>query len=255
MQGYTAVVMILNFVVNGLLLLGTNSLCGVSVCLFRCILGASVCGIYSGLCLVPQLHFLGNPFWHTVSLIIVVLLAYGIHKTTWRRGALFAVLYLALNGLAHDIGDGGVVSMLLAFAGLCVLCLMGFRIQIGDNTYVPVEIMQGDTCLQLTALKDTGNMLQDPVTGTPVLVIGAEAAGKLTGLTKEQLGKPVETMGAIPGLRLIPYKSIGKDNGLMLALKFANVKIGNWQGSRLVAFAPEGLGKEGMFEALTGGMV
>ena len=33
-----------------------------------------------------------------------------------------------------------------------------------------------------------------------------------------------------------------------------NVKIGNWQGSTLVAFAPESLSAEGAYQALTGGV-
>ena len=98
----------------------------------------------------------------------------------------------------------------------------------------------------------TGNTLQDPVTGQPVLVIGADAANRLTGLSREQLRSPVESLEALPGLRLVPYRTVG-GSGLMLARKYQNVKIGKWKGSQLVAFAPERLG--GGYEALTGGAV
>ena len=104
------------------------------------------------------------------------------------------------------------------------------------------------------ALRDTGNTLRDPITGGEVLVIGADAAGELTGLTQAQLRNPIDSLGTIPGLRLIPYHSIGNEGGFLLALKLQNVKIGSWKGSSLVAFAPEGLNLEGTYQALTGGV-
>ena len=102
------------------------------------------------------------------------------------------------------------------------------------------------------ALRDTGNCLIDPITGGSVLVIGAQAAEKLTGLTAGQLKDPLRTMGQLPGLRLIPYKTIG-NTGFLLALKIPEAKIGNRQGSTIVAFSPLILGTN--YQALTGGTV
>ena len=85
------------------------------------------------------------------------------------------------------------------------------------------------------------------------MIVGPKAAGKLTGLTQSQLEHPVETMGTIPGLRLIPYQTVGQSNGLLLGLKLPNSKIGSWRGSSLVAFAPQGLGENQAYQALTGG--
>lgn len=253
MQMYVGFVVLLSSAVDFLLLLGTNRLCGYRAGIGRCVLGAVAGGLHSGLCMMRPLRFLGNPLWRAVSLAGIALIGFGMHKSTWRRGAVFAILSLALNGIAQSFGGDGVVAVAAAAVGLCLLCFIGFRGRLPGQVFVPVEISQGDTSLQLTALRDTGNALQDPVTGQSVLVIDARSAGKLTGLTKAQLERPLETMGAIPGLRLIPYRAVGKDSGLMLAMKFQNVKIGKWKGSQLVAFAPEGLG--GTYEALTGGAV
>ena len=201
---------------------------------------------------MPGLHFLGNPLWRAVSLAGMALIAYGMQRSTLRRGAVFAVLSLALSGIAVGLGGNSLFSLLAAALGLGLLCILGFRGRGKEGSYVPVEIRNGETRIQLTALEDTGNTLRDPVTGQPVLVIGADAAHRLTGLSREQLQNPVESIGAIPGLRLVPYRTIS-NSGLLLALKFQNVKIGKWKGSSLVAFAPEGLG--GNHEALTGGVV
>ena len=119
---------------------------------------------------------------------------------------------------------------------------------------MPVELAYGDKHLHITALQDTGNTLRDPVTGRDVLVVGADVASELIGLTPHQLQSPVESVGVLPGLRLIPYHSVGT-RSFMLAMRLQNVKIGTWQGSSLVAFAPEGLSSEGTYQALTGGLV
>ena len=106
--------------------------------------------------------------------------------------------------------------------------------------------------MRLTALRDTGNSLRDPITGKPVLIVGADIAEKLTGLSPAALRDPVRTMGSLPGLRLIPYRTVG-NTGFLLALRIPSVKIGNRQGSALVAFSPHILGSG--YQALTGGTV
>lgn len=253
MQVFPWFVILLSFIVEFLLLLGGARLSGMPASVIRCLIGAAAGALHTGLCLLPGLDFLGNPLWRAVSIGGMALIAYGLQRSTLRRGAVFAVLSLALGGITSGLGDSGVFSWLASAAGLGLLCLLGFRGKMRGGKFVPVEIRSGDTKVHLTAMQDTGNTLCDPVTGRSVLVIDAEAASKLTGLSREQLQKPVETIGVIPGLRLVPYRTVGKENGLMLARKYQNVQIGKWKGSSLVAFAPEGLG--GDYEALTGGVV
>ncbi len=237
-------VSILSAVVTWLLLLGTSRICGGTLDPWGAVLGAVLMGLYSGICV--KLHFLGNGLVRGLGLVCVGVMAFPADRDLPRRTAVFVLLSLALGGVA----SGGVWSAVLAAAGLLVLCLTG---RPGGGACVPVELTHRGQRVQIMALRDTGNTLRDPVTGRPVLVVGAQVAENLTGLSREQLQKPVESMGAIPGLRLIPYQTIGQRGAMMLGMKLQNVKIGSWEGSSLVAFAPEGLG--GRYQALTGGCV
>jgi stage II sporulation protein GA (sporulation sigma-E factor processing peptidase) len=74
-------------------------------------------------------------------------------------------------------------------------------------------------------------------------------------LTQAQLQKPLETMAQrpIPGLRLIPYRAVGQDRGMLLALRFPQVYVGSRKIGALVAFAPEAVGEGDCYQALTGG--
>ena len=76
--------------------------------------------------------------------------------------------------------------------------------------------------------------------------------GLRLGLPADVLADPAGKM--LPGLRLIPYRAIGVAGGLLLAVRLEGVRIGNKNADTLVAFAPEGLGGNGTYRALTGGM-
>lgn len=255
MTVYLDVVMGLNFLVDFLLLLGTNRLCGYPFAPGKAALAAALGGIYGGICLLPGFHFLGNTLWRIVFFALMSITAFGLTKSAVRRGVTFVLLSMALGGVALGFGGRNMASLVAAAGLILLLCVIGFRDVLGSAAYVPVELRYQDKKLTLTALRDTGNTLRDPVTGKPVLVVGADVAKLLTGLSRQQLEKPVESVSALPGLRLIPYRTVGKECGMLLAVKMPQVKIGSWQGSGLVAFAPEGLSLGGEYQALTGGVL
>ena len=254
MTVYIDGVLFLNFLVDFLLLLAAGRLCGYPVRLVRAVSAGALGGIYAAVCLLPGFAFLGDLLWRVVSLAVMATIAYGCSVSAMRRGLVFVFLCMALGGAVMGIDKGGVLGILSAAGILCILCCVGFQGRLGGTTYVPVELYYGKRHLRLIALQDTGNALRDPVTGQQVLVIGADAAQKLTGLTKLQLQSPVESVGLFPGLRLIPYHSVG-GSGFLLALRIQKAKIGSWQGSTVVAFAPDGLSREGAYQALIGGVM
>lgn len=239
-----ALTVLINFTVNYLLLLACARLCRHTPELIRFLLAAGVGGAHALICLLPGCGFLGHTVFRLISILLMGVVAFGFGKQYLRRYAVFFLLCLAVDGAT---GKG----TLTVICGILMLFLL-FRKGRGQGGMVPVAISYGGKELSLTALRDTGNRLRDPVSGGEVMVIGAEAAKCLTGLTREQLKKPLETLGAIPGLRLIPYKAVGS-SGFLLGMKLPKVQIGSWKGSHVVAFAPEGLEKGSGFEALIGG--
>ncbi|MBR3978645.1 MAG: sigma-E processing peptidase SpoIIGA [Oscillospiraceae bacterium] len=256
MTVYLDMVILLNFLVDYLLLLGTNRLSGYPPGWGKAALGALLGSLYAGACLLPGLAFLGAIFYRVLLMFLIGSVSFGFSVSGLRRTLVFLLLSMALGGFALAIGEGDFFSLLTAAAILTAVCTFGFRSGPGSVNYVPVELQYGRTHIRLTALCDTGNSLRDPITGRPVLVVCDEIAGRLTGLTRQQLSAPLETIsrGELPGLRLIPYSAVGQPGGLLLAMRIPRVKIGKWQGSSLVAFAPERLSREGAYQALTGGM-
>lgn len=239
----------LNFLVNFFLLLGTEQIAGITPNYGKSLLAAAVGGIYAAICL--KYSALGGLLWRLCSIALMNCIAFG--RCFGARGILFLLQQLAISGIAAGLRSSGIFSVLLGAAGVCLVCLGGFWDT--GNKHVPVELSYGARRVSVTALRDTGNTLKDPITGRSVLVLGADAGQKLTGLTQAQLCHPVENMTAIPGLRLIPYHTIDKADGLLLGLWIKEAKVGRQKGGVLVALAPERLSEDGKVQALTGGMV
>ena len=237
---------VLNFFVNLFLLIGTDQIAGCEPKIKRALVAATLGAVYATLCL--RYGFLGNLLCRL--LIIALMSRIAFTRPFGGRGVLFLLEQLAISGIAAGMENGGIFSVLLGGAGVCVACLCGFL----GKKQIPVKLTYGNRRICVNALRDTGNTLKDPITGRPVLVLGADAAEKLTGLSKQQLRSPVDAMGTIPGLRLIPYNTIDKAQGMMLGIWIKEAKVGRQSGGVLVALAPEELSKDGSIQALTGGV-
>lgn len=252
MTVYLDLVVILNFLVDLLLLLGTNRLAGFPMALGRCVGAAALGGIYSGACLVRGFRFLGSAVWRMVFLGLICLIAFGFGAGAKKRWGLFVLLSMALGGIAISVGNGQFLSLILCAGGLWLLCRVGFGGRAGGREYVPMTLSYDGKTVQLTALRDTGNTLRDPITGEQVFLICSDAAERLTGLSRNQMLHPLETLASrpIPGLRLIPYRAVGCGAGMLLAMRFEEVRLGREVRPAVVAFAPEGMGSE--HQALVG---
>lgn len=257
MTVYLDLVILLNFLVDDLLLMGTNRLSGFPAAPGRCALAALLGGVYGGACLIPGFRFLGNLLWRLVSLGLMGMMAFGLSRSAFKRSGLFLLLSLALGGAAVSLERGTFPVLVLAAAGIWLLCCLAFGGTAGGREYVPVQLIWGERTASVLALRDTGNTLRDPITGEQVLVLSGDVARDLTGLTEQQLRSPLETLAQRPltGLRLIPYRAVGLSGGMLLGLRFDRVKIGSRETSAVVAFAPEGLGEGSMYQALTGGVI
>lgn len=249
MAVYLDLVMGLNFLVDLLLILGTNRLSGFPPGVKRGSLAAALGALYSGICLMPGFSFLGNTLWRLVSLGLMGSIAFGWNPSALRRTVVFVLLSMALGGIATGFGSGNISTLILSAAGVWLLCHMGFGGQMGQE-YIALEIRHEGKQVKLMALRDTGNTLRDPITGEGVLVISADAATELTGLTAYDLCHPVETAAAHPGFRLLPYHAVGQPGGMLLVKRFSDMTVNGKKGSGLVAFAPEAIGRGDVYQAL-----
>lgn len=250
MTVYWEVVVALNAAVDFLLLIGCEHLSGHPPRWRRLVLAALLGGVYAGVCLLPGCRFLGNLLWRVVALGLMGVVAFGRSRSALGRVTVFLLLSFALGGVVMLLQKGVLLSALLVVA----VAVLGLRNRPAGGL-VPVELSCGDKTLRCTALRDTGNLLRDPITGERVLVAGPEVARQLLGWTPAQLRDPVGTLaaGKVPGARLIPYRSVGEAGSMLLAVRCPRVTVGNWSGGMVVAFSPVEIGQPGSYELLIGG--
>ena len=254
---YADLVAALNFCIDFLLILGTNRLTGFPPSFGRSTAAAAVGGVYGGACLLPSLHFLGSALWRGVMLLLIAATAFGLNRSTLRRGGIFMLLTMALGGIASGMDRNSLWLLILSGLIMYLLCFVGFRGGAMQQEFIPVTLRFQGQEVSVIALKDTGNTLHDPLTGEQVLVAGADVAEKLLGLTPQQLSKPLETLssGSISGMRLIPYRAVGQPCGMLLAVRISDAMVGGRQAQPLVAFAPEPIARGQMYQMLTGGAI
>ena len=199
MKIYLDLVVILNFLVDFLLLLGTNRLSGFPASPLRAAAAAALGAIYSGVCMMPRMRFLGGLLWRIVSLAGMAVIAFGWDKSAWKRSGVFVLLSMALGGASLSIGHGNFLTLLLTAGGVWALCIVAFGGRVGGREYVPVELTYGEKTVSIVALRDSGNTLRDPVSGEQVLVVSGEVAERLTGLDARPAPRASENADVPPG--------------------------------------------------------
>lgn len=256
MENYLILVVILRFLVEFCLVLGTNRISGCTLGLKRSAMAALVGTAFSVGSLLPGFRFLGNVLWHMVSLVLMSVIAFGWHWDALRRGAIFVFLEMALGGITSSLTGGGFWTIALGTVAIYLLCMVGFQGKPGQH-YVTVQICHRGKAVSFMALVDTGNTLRDPVSGEAVLIVDADIAWRLISLDVYQLAHPIETIsaGVYPGLRLIPYQSVGQPSGMLLGMRAEKLLIDGKCSEMILAFAPQEIGRGKPFQALAGGLV
>ena len=178
-----------------------------------------------------------------------------------------------LGGTGLTLGRGVFYSALdlkvvLLSAAVCygVLTLVFRRLaqhSAANGALVPVRLVLAGRSVTLTALVDTGNTLADPVSGRPVMVAeGERLAGLFPQDCRPSPGDLRDPAAALTRLgkgawrsrfRLLPYRSVGVDRGLLLAVRMDSLELdGRRGGPALVALSPTPVSDGGGYQALIG---
>ena len=100
-----------------------------------------------------------------------------------------------------------------------------------NDMYYNVKICLNEKSIYTKVMVDTGNFLKDPINKIPVMIIEKNVLTKiipnyiLENLEEIVYGKYLDLKEFLPKIRIIPYSSIGKENGIMVGVKVDNVTI------------------------------
>lgn len=275
---YIDLVFLLNALADWAALWATGRLAGQVPRPRRLLPAAGLGGVYGVLCALPPLAALGGFFGQLLAALALVAAAFGRQRGYPRLALLFYMLSYAMGGallaalrLLRDSGGLELLGtlnwkvFLLAGGGTYLalsLFLRGGARQAVEGRLLPLKISLGGRTARLAALLDTGHTLSDPVTGAPALTVWWEALTPLWSREERQALSRLETEGAAPALarlpqgrfRLLPYRAVGVEQGLMLCFTADGAVLGGEDLGRLtVALSPTALTETGGYAALWGG--
>lgn len=272
MTVYVDMVFILNFCVNYLLLRGTALLGASAQRKRRCVFAALIGALYA-LAVYPFAWLRLFPM-KLITAALMLLCAFGARRSTLRLAAVFGTLSLVLCGAIFGVQmlqgrpflyrksllfPVSFASVLLTAFAVTLSCrLLLPRLNHAPDSVVRLKLSIGNASTEITALRDSGNTLVDPVSGQSVLTAHWTVAAMLLPekLTAKDFSQP-----AILALRLkkysprlIPYRAVGVDGGLLLAIS-CNITLEGKKIGSLIAFSPTPLSDGGAYDALIGGMI
>ncbi len=247
-----------NFIFEYLLLWATATITRTPTKPSRLILGSLVGTIHyllyllASLGLIPLYGLLR--FLPIVVLVSLAMIFVTFFPVTWKRllsvaGHFYGIGFAAAGvGMASAYLFGGPTSpqftlgTVISILAILLIAELGWGVvheTMVNRVYrVPIEILCDGIQIHTTALVDTGNHLKDPLNRQSVIIVDQSALstllppeltqiivnlgeGELTAIDQLTTIKTWQTR-----LRLIPFSSIGKNNGLLIGFRPDEVTIG-----------------------------
>lgn len=256
---YLDVIFLENIVINYIILYVTGIISKTQINQKRLIAGALIGAFYSIIYYVLNLKIYSSFIIKIILSIVIIYVAFNSNsfKDLLKKVLLFyltsfvfggsaiAIIYMVnsqnitiQNGVL--IGSYTIKTVLIGIVIAYFTIILAFKIlktKISKKDLIcEIEISFNNKKIKSKALIDTGNFLKEPVTNLPVIVMERTLLDEV--LPKEILNNSEEILGGdfskIPRcikeefsskLKVIPYSSLGKQNGMLLGIKGENLVV------------------------------
>ena len=288
---YIDVVLIENLLMNYIILFATGVILKVNIKHMRLILASLIGAIYTIIAYMSAFKIYSNIGLKFVLSVIMIYIAFNpksvkklfkftliFYLTSFVfGGAAFALIYIVKpqdilrnNGLILNSDSLKVIfiSAIIAF----VIIIIGFKVVknkiSAKDMYCHINIKLNHKEIETKAMIDTGNFLKEPITNTPVIVV--EHTMLYDCIPKEILNHLENILGGdfseipknikeeyMPKLKVIPFSSLGKQNGMLLGIKAEKVVIKTEEENKtkenvIIGIYNKSLTKRGEYRALLG---
>lgn len=288
---YIDVVFVENIIMNYIILYGTAVIAKVIPKHIRLIIASNVGALYAIISYMSVLKIYSWVILKIILSIIIVYIAFNPQniKKMLKQLLLFYLTSFVFGGAAFFliyvvkpqdiIIRNGVyvgtyplkIALLGAILGFVVIVL-SFKIiktkLSKKSLFCNVKININKKQVETVAMIDTGNLLKDPISNTPVIVVEHSLLYDI--LPKQILNNLEKILGGelenipedvkekyISKLKVIPFSSLGRQNGMLLGIKADEINIESEDGNItkdniIVGIYDKSLTKRGEYRALVG---
>lgn len=266
---YVEYLLLENAIINFIILYVTNKVTRTKTNKIRILIAAIVGSIYALVVFYPEFHYLTKfSVKVSVSILMIViaynpaklktfikLLAYFYIISFIFAGTGLAVFYILKNSdltyhKIYFINDftSQLLIISITFSVLLIRYVFNyFNLKLNkEDVFTEVAVTLRGKKAIFTALVDTGNSLKEPISQKPVVIVEFEAIKNILPLKLQNYYMKnkgfnlddftnimVELKDEIK-LRFIPFKSIGKDNGILIGFKPDELDILNEKINRRI---------------------
>lgn len=251
---YVDIIFLENMFMNCIILLAAGVILKDNVKIWRNLVASLIGSVYAIIIYTSSIEIYSNFFLKIILSIAIVYIAFKpqniksffkhlviFYLTSFTFGGVaFALLYfvrpqdiLLQNGVL--IGTYPIKIILAGGILGFIIITFAFKSIKGKLTrkdmYCNVRVGSEDKFVDITAIIDTGNFLKEPITNMPVIVIEKE---RLTKIFPENIlnnvnqiinGEEIDLGEYASKIRAIPFKSLGKENGMILGIKVDRLEI------------------------------
>lgn len=252
---YLDVVLFENFILNYIILLSTAIISKSRISTLKIMISSFIGGIFSILNYIVKLNLVFSIILKILISIIMILIAFEEYKY---KKVIKQVIFFYLTSFTF----GGIAFMLLFFVSPNSLVIennhfvgtypikvavvsggLGFVIVTIVASYIKstlskksmicnLEIFYNGKNIKIKTMLDTGNLLKDPISKNDVIIVEKDSLEEI--IAKDILknmqnilkGKWIDT-GKVHSykFKLIPFSSLGNENGLLIAFKPDYIKV------------------------------
>lgn len=288
---YVDVVLFENLIMNYIILFTTSQILKIEPKHIRIILASLLGAIYSIIAYMNILDIYSKIPLKILLSIIIVYVAFNPQtvKKMWKYilffylvsfvfgGAAFSLIYivkpqeiLMKNGLflgTYPLKIA-ILGAIVAFITITIVFKLAKNKISKKDLFCEMEICINNKKIETKTMVDTGNMLKEPITNTPVVVV--EHMLLYECIPKEILNNLENIIGGdfsnisekikneyISKLKLIPFSSLGKQNGMLIGIKPDYIKIKTEEKENkienvIIGIYNKSLTKKGEYRALIG---
>lgn len=260
MYVYAEYLLIENIIINFIILYVTKKITRTKTSKLRLTIAALVGSIYTLIAFFPSLRFMGKFLIKFSISILMIILAFNperLHQFFKQLSAFYMVSFAfagAIIGIFYILNNNfnltrfsfknfnELIRFLIIGIGVAILLiryiLKFYQIRVNKENYLTnVIICLNNKEAKLIALIDTGNSLKEPISQKPVIIAEYSALEcilpeliKNMYLDEKEMDldfmvKVMNEIGDDIKLRLIPFKSIGNENGILIGFKPDSIKI------------------------------
>lgn len=285
---YIDLILLENIIMNYIIILATGMICKVNIKQIRLLLSSLLGAIYAVFIYAVNIEMYTNHITKILVSICMIYIAFNSKnlKIMLKQLLIFYLTSFCFGGAAYYLLHNVNPNMLKSINGVLVGTypikiailggILGFfviniafkiiknRITKKDMIY-DIEIYYKEEKANLKVILDTGNLLKDPITNTPVLIVECEKLKKIIPMPTleninniiicsnlENIDEDIKTRCSI-----IPFSSIGKENGMIIGFRPDYIKIRTEEGEKIrrkviIGIVKNKIVKNGLYSGLIG---